>query len=122
MLTSAFRRFCTHQGSRGVRRGHRKEVLADLEASYWDQARILGDDGAIRRFVNIYVGDEDVGSPAVWTRPPRTGSRCRLSRRWRGVLTGTRVVQVWSGCDTPRPHLFLGGKVPEGWLIRSELG
>ncbi|AAZ54265.1 conserved hypothetical protein [Thermobifida fusca YX] len=38
-----------------------KEVLADLEANYSGiQARILGDDGAIRRFVNIYVGDEDV--------------------------------------------------------------
>ena len=36
-------------------------MLADLEANYSGiQARILGDDGAIRRFVNIYVGDEDV--------------------------------------------------------------
>ena len=38
-----------------------KEVLADLEANYPGiQARILDDKGAVRRFVNVYVGDEDV--------------------------------------------------------------
>ncbi|CAM3751719.1 MoaD/ThiS family protein [Nocardiopsis rhodophaea] len=37
------------------------EVLADLEANYPGiQARILDDSGKIRRFVNVYVGDEDV--------------------------------------------------------------
>lgn len=38
-----------------------KEVLADLEANHPGiQARILDDNGKIRRFVNVYVGDEDV--------------------------------------------------------------
>ncbi|MEY9214089.1 MoaD/ThiS family protein [Thermobifida halotolerans] len=38
-----------------------KEVLADLEANHSGiQARILDDSGRIRRFVNVYVGDEDV--------------------------------------------------------------
>lgn len=38
-----------------------KEVLADLDANHPGiRARILDDSGKIRRFVNVYVGDEDV--------------------------------------------------------------
>ena len=37
------------------------EVIDDLESSYSGiKARILDDNGALRRFVNVYVGDEDV--------------------------------------------------------------
>ncbi len=37
------------------------EVLDDLEASHTGiKARVLDDQGAIRRFVNVYVGNEDV--------------------------------------------------------------
>lgn len=37
------------------------EVLDDLEASYAGiRGRILDDDGRLRRFVNVYVGNEDV--------------------------------------------------------------
>jgi molybdopterin converting factor small subunit len=37
------------------------EVLDDLEASYAGiRARILDDAGDIRRFVNVYVGNDDV--------------------------------------------------------------
>ncbi len=37
------------------------EVLDHLEASYPGiRARILDDQGAIRRFVNVYVGNDDV--------------------------------------------------------------
>ena len=37
------------------------EVLDDLEGSYTGiKARILDDNGALRRFVNVYVGNEDV--------------------------------------------------------------
>jgi molybdopterin converting factor small subunit len=37
------------------------EVLDDLEASYTGiRARILDDSGDIRRFVNVYVGNDDV--------------------------------------------------------------
>ncbi|MFC0038120.1 MoaD/ThiS family protein [Actinomadura rayongensis] len=38
-----------------------RAVIADLEASHTGiAARILDDNGKIRRFVNVYVGDEDV--------------------------------------------------------------
>ncbi|WP_067971167.1 ubiquitin-like small modifier protein 1 [Nocardiopsis trehalosi] len=41
--------------------GTLREVLDDLEARYPGiRARVLDDDGRIRRFVNVYVGDEDV--------------------------------------------------------------
>ncbi|RKS05869.1 molybdopterin synthase subunit MoaD [Nocardiopsis sp. Huas11] len=37
------------------------DVLDDLEANYPGiRARILDDAGKVRRFVNVYVGDEDV--------------------------------------------------------------
>ena len=37
------------------------DVLDDLEASYTGiRARILDDGGEIRRFVNVYVGNDDV--------------------------------------------------------------
>lgn len=38
-----------------------REVVADLEGNYAGiAARILDDAGKLRRFVNVYVGDEDV--------------------------------------------------------------
>jgi sulfur-carrier protein len=38
-----------------------RAVVADLEAGHPGiAARILDDNGKIRRFVNVYVGDEDV--------------------------------------------------------------
>ena len=41
--------------------GTLREVLAGLDASYPGLAgRILDDGGKIRRFVNVYIGDEDV--------------------------------------------------------------
>jgi molybdopterin converting factor small subunit len=37
------------------------EVLDDLEANHPGiRARVLDDQGAIRRFVNVYVGNDDV--------------------------------------------------------------
>lgn len=37
------------------------EVLADLDDRHPGiRARVLDDQGALRRFVNVYVGDEDV--------------------------------------------------------------
>ena len=37
------------------------EVLDDLEANYSGiKARVLDDGGEIRRFVNVYVGNDDV--------------------------------------------------------------
>ena len=41
--------------------GTLREVLAHLDASYPGLGgRILDDAGRLRRFVNVYVGDEDV--------------------------------------------------------------
>ncbi|MBC6459267.1 MoaD/ThiS family protein [Actinomadura sp. HBU206391] len=38
-----------------------RDVIADLEANHPGiAARILDDGGKVRRFVNVYVGDEDV--------------------------------------------------------------
>jgi sulfur-carrier protein len=38
-----------------------RDVVADLDANYSGiAARILDDNGKIRRFVNVYVGEEDV--------------------------------------------------------------
>lgn len=38
-----------------------REVITDLDAAYSGiAARILDDNGKIRRFVNVYVGEEDV--------------------------------------------------------------
>jgi molybdopterin synthase sulfur carrier subunit len=41
--------------------GTLREVLASLDAAYPGlSGRILDDAGKLRRFVNVYVGDEDV--------------------------------------------------------------
>ena len=47
---------------RGHRRGrHAGEVLDDLDASYTGiKGRILDEAGELRRFVNVYVGNDDV--------------------------------------------------------------
>lgn len=38
-----------------------REVVADLESNHTGiAARILDDNGKIRRFVNVYVGEEDI--------------------------------------------------------------
>jgi molybdopterin converting factor small subunit len=38
-----------------------KEVIGALEASYPGiEARLIDDDGALRRFVNVFVAEEDV--------------------------------------------------------------
>jgi len=41
--------------------GTLREVIADLEAAYPGLGgRMIDDGGKLRRFVNVYVGDEDV--------------------------------------------------------------
>jgi len=41
--------------------GTLREVITELDASYPGlSGRILDDTGKLRRFVNVYVGDEDV--------------------------------------------------------------
>src|SRR5262245_66602656 len=69
--------------------GTLREVLAGLDASYQGLAgRIVDDTGNLRRFVNIYVGEEDV----------RFAQGRGTPVRWGGVVTGIRAVT--GGDDT----------------------
>ena len=50
------------------------QVIADLEAQFAGiAARVLDDSGKLRRFVNIYVGDEDVRFTAGLDTPTPEG-------------------------------------------------
>jgi molybdopterin synthase sulfur carrier subunit len=60
-----------------------RDVIADLDANYPGiSARILDDAGKIRRFVNVYVGDEDVRF-ASGLDNPHAGRYSRLSHSGR---------------------------------------
>jgi sulfur-carrier protein len=51
------------------------EVIDSLELSYPGiRTRLLDDDGRLRRFVNVYVGDEDVRFAEGLATPTPTGS------------------------------------------------
>jgi molybdopterin converting factor small subunit len=55
--------------------GSLREVIGDLDVSYPGlAARILDDAGRLRRFVNVYVGDEDVRFVAGLDTPVPAGS------------------------------------------------
>ncbi|GLU47421.1 MoaD/ThiS family protein [Nocardiopsis ansamitocini] len=55
------------------------EVLADLEANFPGiRPRILDDNGRIRRFVNVYVGDEDVRFAQGLDTPIPSGSQISI--------------------------------------------
>lgn len=54
-------------------------VLDDLEARYPGiRARVLDDNGGLRRFVNVYVGDEDVRFLDDLATPTPDGSRVSI--------------------------------------------
>ncbi|MFD0902803.1 MoaD/ThiS family protein [Actinomadura sediminis] len=56
-----------------------RAVVADLEASYSGiSARILDDAGKIRRFVNVYVGDEDVRFAEGLDTPTPAGTQISI--------------------------------------------
>src|SRR5215831_699992 len=56
--------------------GTLREVLANLDASYPGLAgRIVDHSGNLRRFVNVYVGDEDVRFTNGLDTPGPAGSR-----------------------------------------------
>ena len=56
--------------------GTLREVLASLDSSYPGLAgRIVDDTGNLRRFVNVYVGDEDVRFANGLDTPVPAGSR-----------------------------------------------
>ncbi|MFC4913374.1 MoaD/ThiS family protein [Actinomadura gamaensis] len=59
--------------------GTLRAVVADLESSYAGiSARILDDNGKIRRFVNVYVGDEDVRFAEGLDTPTPSGSQISI--------------------------------------------
>ena len=56
--------------------GTLREVISDLDVSYPGiGGRILDDGGRLRRFVNVYVGEEDVRFAAGLDTPVPTGAR-----------------------------------------------
>jgi hypothetical protein len=67
-----------------------RELVVDLESRHTGLAgRLIDGDvasGLLRRFINIYVNDEDVRFTGIFETPASltaTRSRCRL--RWRGL-------------------------------------
>jgi sulfur-carrier protein len=58
-----------------VEGGTLAEVVTALEAAHPGiAARVLDDDGKLRRFVNVYVGDEDVRFATGLDTPTPAGS------------------------------------------------
>lgn len=56
-----------------------KEVLGSLDAAYPGiQGRILDDSGKLRRFVNVYVGDEDVRFAEGLDTPTPAGTQISI--------------------------------------------
>ncbi|MEO5876776.1 MAG: MoaD/ThiS family protein [Streptosporangiaceae bacterium] len=54
-------------------------VVADLEARFPGiAARVLDDSGKLRRFVNVYVGDEDVRFTAGLETPTPEGAQISI--------------------------------------------
>jgi len=55
------------------------EVLSSLESNHPGiRARILDDTGALRRFVNVYVGDEDVRFVGGLEAPVADGAKISI--------------------------------------------
>ena len=56
--------------------GTLREVISDLDVSYPGiGGRILDDGGRLRRFVNVYVGEEDVRFAAGLDTPVPSGAQ-----------------------------------------------
>ncbi|HUW16074.1 MAG TPA: MoaD/ThiS family protein [Actinomycetes bacterium] len=71
------------------------EVLASLEAAHPGlRARVVDEDGALRRFVNVYVDDDDVRFEAGLGTPTRDGATVSI------------IPAVAGGCD----HLGASGQ------------
>jgi sulfur-carrier protein len=56
-----------------------RDVVTDLEANHSGiTARILDDNGKIRRFVNVYIGDEDVRFAEGLDTPTAEGAQISI--------------------------------------------
>jgi sulfur-carrier protein len=60
-IPTILRSYTAGAGEVSAEGGKLSEILDSLESSYPGiRARILDESGALRRFVNVYVGDDDV--------------------------------------------------------------
>jgi molybdopterin synthase sulfur carrier subunit len=60
-IPTILRNYTAGAGEVDAEGGTLAEVLASLESNHAGiRARILDDAGALRRFVNVYIGDDDV--------------------------------------------------------------
>ena len=66
-----------------IEAGKAGEVLAMLAAKYPDiKKHLYTEDGTLRSFVNVYLGDEDI---TEWTATTDPRSRCRLRLGGRSI-------------------------------------
>jgi sulfur-carrier protein len=71
--------------------GTLREVIAGLDAAYPGLAsRLLDADGKLRRFVNVYVGEEDVRFAAGLDTEVAAGARVSVIPAVAGGAPGTR--------------------------------
>lgn len=60
-IPTTLRRFTNQEGEVQIEGATIAEVIENLEAKYPGiKKRILDDNGKVRKFVNIYVGEEDI--------------------------------------------------------------
>lgn len=60
-IPTSLRRFTDGQGAVAVDGSNVGEALAALRSRYPDLGgRLFDEDGGVRRFVNVYLGDEDI--------------------------------------------------------------
>ena len=75
-----------------------RELLADLESRYPGvTAMVLTDDGALHRFVNVYVNDEDVRYLGSLETPIEPATRSRPA----GVPPTLSILPAVAGEDRP---------------------
>ena len=75
--------------------GTLREVIAGLDAAYPGLAgRIVDDTGNLRRFVNVYVGDEDVRFAQGLETPVPAGAQVQARQRVVSVEAKPQGTQV----------------------------
>jgi len=61
IIPTPLRKFTNNTARLSVTAGNVKEVVADLSLNFPELKRhLLDDDGKIRSFVNVFVGDDDI--------------------------------------------------------------
>ena len=84
--------------------GTLREVIVGLETAYPGLGgRIVDDGGNLRRFVNVYVGDEDVRFAQGLDTPVAAGSRVSVIPAVAGGAPGSGRAQRAAQWAAPRP-------------------